>query len=51
MQELRILVLLMKFRLEFVSDELNSMQSQPMTLRVPRQTFVRLTNLDSLKVT
>lgn len=46
MQELRILlvVLLMKFRLD-------SMQSQPMTLRIPRQTFVRLTDLDSFEVT
>ncbi|KAG5939055.1 hypothetical protein E4U60_001031 [Claviceps pazoutovae] len=38
------------FRLESVPDEeseLNSMQSQPMTLRVPRQTFVQLTNLGS----
>ncbi|KAG6111914.1 hypothetical protein E4U31_003886 [Claviceps sp. LM219 group G6] len=53
MQELRILlvVLLMKLRLESVPDELNSMQSQPMTLRVPRQTFVRLANLDSFEVT
>ncbi|KAG5933060.1 hypothetical protein E4U59_007098 [Claviceps monticola] len=52
MQELHIflVVLLMKFRLESAPDEeseLNSMQSQPMTLRVQRQTFVQLTNLGS----
>lgn len=48
MQKLHILlvVLLMMSRLESVPDELNSMKSQPMTLRVPRQTFVQLTNLD-----
>ncbi|KAG6000656.1 hypothetical protein E4U21_005259 [Claviceps maximensis] len=48
MQELRILLvtLLMNFGLESIPEELNSMRTDPGALRIPRQTFVRMTNLD-----
>lgn len=48
MQELRILlvVLMMSFELESIPEELNSMRTDPGALRIPRQAFVRLRNLD-----
>ncbi|KAG6009568.1 hypothetical protein E4U43_008698 [Claviceps pusilla] len=47
-RELRILlvVLLMSFELESIPEELNSMRTDPGALRIPRQAFVRLRNLD-----
>ncbi|KAG5974342.1 hypothetical protein E4U55_008231 [Claviceps digitariae] len=48
MQELRILlvVLVMNFGFASIPEELNSMRTDPGALRIPRHTFVRLTNLD-----